>query len=277
MSTLQSVTAVIALIFALSVIVQAIQEFIKDFLQTKPKAMMQALNEFMGDMLNSADVQNALKVRGLDVTAVENFSTSDFRSLLDAIPFDQQKVQKLVQGGQASLDKIKDNIAGAYQGALARFQKIYERKNKQIAALLSVVLVLILNANVIFLYESISADPAMQQAIMSKVQTIVSDDATAKAKANAKAGTSDDPSAQATALKESYQATRDQIATVLNTDTMLVRTNLYPDDFSSHWLKTIVGLLLMGGLVSLGAPFWNDVLKGAAGVNNGFSGNGKKS
>jgi hypothetical protein len=268
-STLQSLTAVIALIFALSVIVQAVQEFIKDILQTKPKAMMQVLNEFMGDMLNAGDVQNALKVRGLDVSALENFSTSDFRSLLDAIPFDQQKVQKLVQGGQASLDKIKDNIAGAYQGALARFQRIYEGKNKQTAALLSIVLVLILNANVIFLYESISADPATQQAIISKVQTIVS------ANANAKGGTSDDPSAQLNALKTSYQATRNDIATVLNTDTTLVRTKLYPDDFQEHWLKTTLGLLLMGGLVSLGAPFWNDVLKGATGVNNAF--NGKKS
>jgi hypothetical protein len=268
-STLQSLTAFIALIFALSVIVQAIQEFIKKFLQTKPKAMMQALDEFMGDMLDSADVQNALKVRGLDVTALENFSTSDFRSLLDAIPFDQQKVQKLVQGGQASLDKIKDNIAGAYQGALTKFQKIYEGKNKQIAAVLSVVLVLILNANVIFLYENISADPATQQAIMSKVQTIVS------ANANAKAGTSDDPSAQADALGKSYETTRDDIATVLNTDTMLLRTKLYPDEFAKHRLKTILGLLLMGGLVSLGAPFWNDVLKGATGVNNAF--NGQKS
>jgi hypothetical protein len=274
MNTLQSLTAVIALIFVLSVIVQAIQEFIKDFLQTKPKAMMQALNEFMGDMLNAADVKQALGVRGLDVTALESFSPSDFRDLLDAIPFDQQQqqaVQKLVHGGQASLDKIKDSIAGAYQGALARFQKIYEGKNKRIAAVLSMVLVLILNANVIFHYESISADPATQQAIMSKVQTIVS----ANAIANARSG--DDAAAQARALKESYQATRDQIATVLNTDTMLVRTKLYPNDFRSHWLKTILGLSLMGALVSLGAPFWNDILKGATGVNNAFNGNGKKS
>jgi hypothetical protein len=282
MSTLQSLTAVIALIFALSVIVQAIQEFIKDFLQTKPKSMMQALDEFMGDMLNSADVQNALKARGLDVTALEKFSTSDFRNLLDAIPFDQEKVQKLVQGGEASLDKIKDNIAGAYQGALARFQKIYEGKNKQIAAVLSMALVLILNANVIFLYEGISADPVTQQAIISKVQTIASANADVKAKenadANANAGASDDPSAQAKALEKSYQATRDQIAAVLNTDTMLVRTKLYyPDDFPSRWIKGILGLLLMGGLVSLGAPFWNDVLKGATGVNNALNGNGKKS
>jgi hypothetical protein len=272
-NTLQSLTAVIALIFALSVIVQAIQEFIKDFLQIKPKAMMQALNEFMNDMLKAADVKQALSVRGLDVTALESFSPSDFRNLLDAIPFDQQQqqgVQRLVHGGQVSLDKIKDNISGAYEGALARFQEIYEGKNKRIVAVLSVVLVLILNANVIFLYENISADPATQQAIMSKVQTIV----LANTKANG--GIGDDAAAQAKALKESYQATRDQIATVLNTDTMLVRTKLYPDDFRSHWLKTILGLSLMGGLVSLGAPFWNDILKGATGVNNAFNGNGKK-
>jgi len=32
--------------------------------------------------------------------------------------------------------------------------------------------------------------------------------------------------------------------------------------------QTIIGLLLMIGLVSLGAPFWNDVLKSASGANN---------
>jgi len=273
MNTLQSLTVVIATIFALSVIVQATQEFIKDFLQTKPRAMMQALSEFMGDMLNAADVKQALSVRGLDVTALESFSPSDFRDLLDAIPFNQQQlqtVQRLVHGDQVSLDKIKDNIAGAYQGALARFQKIYQSKNKRIAALLSLILVLLLNANVIFLYESISADPATQQAIMSKVQTIV----LADTKANA---SSVEAEAQTRALKESYQATRDQIAAVLNTDAMLVRTKLYPDDFSGHWLKTIFGLSLMGALVSLGAPFWNDILKGATGINSAFNGNGKKS
>jgi hypothetical protein len=32
----------------------------------------------------------------------------------------------------------------------------------------------------------------------------------------------------------------------------------------------------MGVLVSLGAPFWNDVLKGATGVNNALNSGGKK-
>ena len=32
----------------------------------------------------------------------------------------------------------------------------------------------------------------------------------------------------------------------------------------------------MGTLVSLGAPFWNDVLKGMMGVNNALNAGGKK-
>jgi hypothetical protein len=42
------------------------------------------------------------------------------------------------------------------------------------------------------------------------------------------------------------------------------------------WFRIIFGLLLMGILVSLGAPFWNDVLKGMMGVNNALNTGGKK-
>jgi len=266
MNTLQSITAVIALIFTLCVVVQAIQEFIKDFLQAKPKAMMQALNEFMGDMLNAADVKKALGVRGLDATALESFSPSDFRNLLDAIPFDQQKVQQLVQGGQATMDEIKDNIAGAYQGALARFNQIYTKKNKQIAVVLSMVVVFALNANVIILYENISADPAAQQAILEKVKTI--DAGQGKA----------DPSCKDSEITCAYKKSRDDISEALQKEPVLFRTGKYGRDYLG-WPKCFLlfGLLIMGGLVSLGAPFWNDVLKGATGLNNAFNGNAKQS
>jgi hypothetical protein len=56
------------------------------------------------------------------------------------------------------------------------------RQNREPARIIvRLVLVLVLNANWPFLYESISIDPATQQAIMSKVQTIVSDNPNANA------------------------------------------------------------------------------------------------
>lgn len=266
MNTLQSITAVIALIFALSVIVQAIQEFIKNFRNSKPKAMMQALDEFMGNYLNSADVKTALGVRGLDVTALEKFSTSDFRNLLDAIPFQQVKLQGIVQSATASVDQIKDNIAGAYQGALARFNQIYTKKNKQIAVLLSMVVVFALNANIIILYENISSDPAAQQAILEKVKTI--DAGQEKA----------DPSCKESEITCAYRKSRDDISEALQKEPVLFRTLKYESDYGG-WPKCFLlfGLFIMGALVSLGAPFWNDVLKGANGVNNAFNGNAQQS
>ena len=42
------------------------------------------------------------------------------------------------------------------------------------------------------------------------------------------------------------------------------------------WFETVAGLLLMWVMVSLGALFWNDVLKGMMGVNNALNTNGKK-
>ena len=260
MSTLQSLTAVVALIFAICVIVQAIQEFIKDLLKAKPKAMMQALEQFMGTRLNAADVQKALQDRGLDVTALESFSVADFRHLLDAIPFAQMQVQGLVASATAQEQQIKDNIAASYQGALAVFQKIYAKKNKLIALGLSLAVVLILNANVIILYENISADPAAQQAILEKVKSLPPD-------SNC---TNPDP------IICAYQTSQSKITGVLNNEPVLFRTLKYGDDFRKNWLIEILGLLLMGALVSLGAPFWNDVLKGATGLNNALNGNAKK-
>jgi hypothetical protein len=56
---------------------------------------------------------------------------------------------------------------------------------------------------------------------------------------------------------------------------VLLRTGRYPEDIKDP-LPEIGGLLLMGILVSLGAPFWNDVLKGANGFNNALNSGGKK-
>ena len=43
----------------------------------------------------------------------------------------------------------------------------------------------------------------------------------------------------------------------------------YPDGITSRkGVYTALGLVFMITLVSLGAPFWNDVLKGLTGINN---------
>jgi hypothetical protein len=263
MNTFQTLTAIVVLVFVLSVIVQAVQEFIKAVLGTKAGVMKQAITKFMGNHLSLSQVQNALKLRGLDITALENFNKEDFRKLLDGIQFEKTQLDGVVTSTEASIDQIKDNIAASYEAARASFQQMYTKKNKLFVIVLSLLAVSVLNANLIILYQQISADQVVQQAIIGKAVSAHADEP-------------GNNQGQQTDLGAVYSASRNQIVQALQTNPILVRTLDYPQDFKDHPYGEIPGLLMMGILVSLGAPFWNDVLKGMMGINNTLNTNGKK-
>ena len=129
MNTFQTLVALVLIIFVLSVIVQAIQEFAKALLATKANVMEQTLIKFMGNHLTLPQVKDALTTRGLDITALENFNKEDFRHLLDGIPFDNAQLQGIVNSAQATADQVKDNIAASYEAARASFQQgLYQEK-----------------------------------------------------------------------------------------------------------------------------------------------------
>lgn len=266
MGIFQSLIALVALIFALSVIVQAVQEFIKNLLGTKADVMAKTIEKFMGDHVTLAQVKQALNVRGLDLTALENFNAQDFRHLLDGIPFGQEQIQGVVLSAENTLDKFKDNTAASYEAVRATFQKAYTTRNKWFAIGLSLAIVALLNANLIILYENVSADPGAQQAIVSKILALNPN----------QSPTGESNQSQQVDPKAAYANARATIVQALHSEPILVRTGKYPEDFAAGWLEEIAGLLLMGIAVSLGAPFWNDVLKGMMGVNNALNGNTKK-
>src|SRR5260370_995691 len=83
MSTFQTMISLVLLIFVLSVMVQAIQEVLKAFLNTKSAVLKQIVTEFMGQHLSLQQVEGALTARGLNVTALEHFDKQDFRQLLE--------------------------------------------------------------------------------------------------------------------------------------------------------------------------------------------------
>lgn len=265
MSLLQTLISLALLIYVLSVIVQGIQEVLKKVLNTKTTVMAETVEKFMGDSLKLPAVQNALARRGLDLTALENLDTQDFRQLLDGIDFTGSPMEGLVQDAGATIEKIKDNIAASYQGFQSAFQKAYTTKNKLFVIGISFVIAIVLNANLIILYEQISADQAVQQALVGKA-SLPRPDQSAASVSNQSAGD----------LFTTVQNTRDVVTKDLHDYPILLRTCKFKDDYKQHPYAQIPGLLVMGFLVSLGAPFWNDVLKGMTGVNNALNTNGQK-
>jgi hypothetical protein len=265
MSAFQTLTSIVILIFVLSVVVQAIQEVIKALLSTKAKVMEQTIVKFMGEHLTCEQVKDALALRGLDITALENFNTEDFRHLLDGIQFQDTQLQGIIASASATLDQIKDNIAASYEGARETFQRAYTRKNKLFVIFFSFVVVIILNANLFILYEQISADQAAQQSIIGKAGILKSDQLNG-------------PESSAADLGVAYSHSRDQISKALQNYPILIRTTRYKEDSKDHTpIELPGGLLTTVILVSLGAPFWNDILKGMMGINNTLNTNTKNS
>ena len=265
MSTFQTLVSLVLLIFVLSVIVQAIQEFIKTLLGTKAGVMEETVEKFMGDHLTLPQVRNALTLRGFDLTALENLNKEDFRHLLDGIELEDAQLKGVVASAQATVEQVKDNIAASYEAARASFQQAYAKKNKVITIILSLLVAALLNANLLILYELISSDQAAQQAIVGRAEVIGAQQAAINSSAQ-----------QQTDLGAAYAHSRDQIAKAVESYPILVRTSKFSEDFAKHPYTEVPGLLLMGLLVSLGAPFWNDILKGLVGINNTLNAGGRR-
>ena len=252
MSTFQTMISLVLLIFVLSVMVQAIQEVLKAFLNTKSAVLKQIVTDFMGQHLTLQQVEGALTARGLNVTALEHFDKQDFRQLLEGIALQDAQVQGLVATAGATVAQVKDNMAASFEAARGAFLKAYTRKNKLFVVLISFLVVIPLNANVISLYRQISADSVVQQTLVGQASKARMDQS------------------QQGDLKEVYASTHKQISQAMEDYPILLRTGKFRQDFADPF-QAIVGLLLMGVLVSLGAPFWNDVLKGLMGINNTFN------
>ena len=275
MGTLQTLLALVGLIYVLCVIVQAVQEVIKSALDTKANTMAQTINKFMGAHLPLDDVKKALAERGLDITALEHFSKEDFRHLLDGIESLEPKLKGIVTKETATFEQQKDNVAAAYDGARANFQKAYSKRNKLFAVVFSFAVVIALDANLISMYQELAADQLMAQAIAGKADKV-----TTCGVGQGGATQAD----QSTDLDKVYQSNRNCVAKMLNSYPILVRwykphSMWVPMWWGKDWddpFVAIAGLLLMGILVSLGAPFWNDILKGITGLNNTLNTGGKK-
>jgi hypothetical protein len=268
MGELQTLLALVVLIYVLCVIVQAVQEIVKSILDTKAKTMAAAIKQFMGNLLTLDQVKGALKERGLDIAALEQLSKDDFRKLLDGIQFTGQQIQQIpnvVATAGAGVEHLKEQIAASYDAARAKFQQSYAKTNKVWVVVISFAVVLGLNASLINIYNILSVDQKLSQAIVGTASTVVT---AGQSKPNT-------DTAENQNLNTVFAKNRQAIQEDLNKYPVLLRTGQYPEDIKNP-LAEIGGLLLMGLLVSLGAPFWNDVLKGANGINNALNSGGKK-
>ncbi len=293
-----------SVVLALSLIVQAFQQIIKQWLDLKSKYMVNELLALFGDPADkpklragllpvgsfdkkagelakvlAGQIENATRGLGFrDVHLVETMSKEEFIGILKTIPLAADKSL------EAEFKKalVKANLW--FNVAMRAFQEHYERRMKYWAFGLSAAVVLMLNMNLFDVYREFSHSKPLRDAAaaMGERLTSIQRDSIVIHSAGSAVDTS------FVIAKPDSEIANEMRATVAGVRQMLDEESFQPMGWtkarlarydSMKWYRAapemFLGWLAMTLLVSMGAPFWYDFLKTALGVKKWVAGKGE--
>lgn len=154
-----------------------------------------------------------------------------------------------IMSAQGNLETLRGDLANWFDHAMDRLSGVYERKLRALSLLIGVLLAVMFNADSIVVAERLWSDGTLREGLGQMAATIVR-----------QGSPSSDPAA-ADAVKVAltqFKQDQDQL-------------RAFPIGWGAGaggvapsgalaWLAKIIGLLVTGLAVSLGAPFWFDLL-----------------
>lgn len=168
----------------------------------------------------------------------------------------------------SELDHLSAEIAAWYDHATDRFAGWYKQKLQLVTLLISAVLCIALNADTVAIARAISGNPAMNAAVVAYAETYVKTNPPVQSASSADSRTPAALPAAATASGNAPPPPPEKVAQDIQSISQAVNQldNLgiplgwkeWPK--CGDWPNKILGLLVTLLAVSLGAPFWFDVL-----------------
>jgi hypothetical protein len=287
---LDLVIGLIFIYFLLSLACSAVQEIISSILRLRPRV----LNRWIRDTFSKGNIGEAiLKHKLIDGLTAKGrmaaYIPSDkfSRALLDIIhhrqfgdkPYtidslrqaiaatdllDEDFKRSLLQSiaeASGEVTKVRQEIQAWFDQAMERVSGTYKKKTQTIILCISVVLTGLLNADTIELARYLYENPTVRESLADRAEQIAHD------------------STYREAVNEIREAKQDTLHPWQNADQAIASINRNVADLKSikaeldatklplswknkpdNWLIKILGLLFTALAVSLGAPFWFDML-----------------
>jgi len=185
----------------------------------------------------------------------------NFRSTVSKITNDNLKRTLLVfiDDAENNLNKFAENLGEWFDNAMQRVSGWYKRKAQLIILSLALVICVVFNADTLMIANSLSRDAAMRNAVVLAAEEYVKQPLPAKP--DEKPG-KESPAAEEKILLTRINQVREQIQKLrlpIGWAKMSDDPRAVPASFPS-WLAKVLGILFTTIAVSLGAPFWFDVL-----------------
>jgi hypothetical protein len=295
---LDVVIGLIFVYLTLSLIVTAVNEFIEALLKKRASDLETGLRELLNDPKGIGLVKDlyehqlvfglfkgkyeAAKTRNLpSYIPARNFALAlmdvvipdkkggaaamplaDLRSTIATISNDKvkQALLPLVDSAGTDIDKARDNIEAWYNSSMERVGGWYKRRVQWIGLLLGLVVAAAFNADTIAIGSRLSYDVAMRDSLVAASQEY--------AKSNASTAQPLSPTPDATSPIEACNKDANSPECKVAKNMTEIRKLGLPIGWDSanvpnSWgalASKALGLLLTGLAISLGAPFWFDLL-----------------
>ena len=153
-----------------------------------------------------------------------------------------QTLRVLVGRTQGDLGKLETEIEAWFDSAMQRVSAWYQRKTHRVVLAIAVVIAGTANADTLAIVNSLSGDSALREALVAQAEAYVQEGQPAAAQSNVE---------ELKALGVPLGWTREGVPSGLGA-----------------WLQKVFGLLLTAFALSLGAPFWFDMLKKAVNIRS---------
>jgi len=177
----------------------------------------------------------------------------DIRAAIKLLPGDSDIRRTLIillDEAKADLGKLQEGIEVWFNNAMDRASGWYKRRTQVIVFAIAVVMTTAVNADTIQIAKTLANDAALREALVAQAQEFVKNPPPAPqgSGAQTQAGTANAPA----------EIIRENAATLQNLGLKLG----WQDESKARidWVNKIFGLLLTALAVSMGAPFWFDML-----------------
>lgn len=197
----------------------------------------------------------------------KDLNVANIKEQIQALPDDDLKnvLNQLLQESEGEIDQFKTKVQTWYNNIMDRASGWYKRYTQRILVLVGFVIAITFNADTIAIYDRLEKDPAALQQIVDMAYTFAGNNEQQPAIMEK------DPDFEL-ALKNVQELVNQELASV-KSPLGLGWTNVKLSEISpTGWLIKILGWTVTALSVSLGAPFWFDLLRSFVNLR----GSGKK-
>ena len=281
MKTLDTVIALITVILLLSLVVQSVQSVVKKWLKLKSKTIQTSLVDLF-DYVKTKDLagiestwlatevkkQFGLlgKVSLFKTPMMDSIAKTDLLKILGEI--------KMENADAVKVDALKQKVDEWFETVMQGFEERYTRHMKTVALCVSIVVVIVLNANFFDIYQNIATNDSLRETVIARRGQI---------EERLKQLNSEDPSK---VTKQDVDKAIEELRglqgeTLIFGITPLSATDVSnffkregpwaaPNAGSRFWylMKLLAGWSITVMLLSVGAPFWQDTLESLFGIKN---------